>query len=198
MELDRILPAYDFRSCHTRRIPADPTTTWNALINLTTADLRITRLLMSIRAFGRPRPQGRLLDTMPFETLALIEGRELVGGKISKFWLPHPPDAPIPPGDPAAFTRFSEPGWAKAVMGIRVTATGSATQVTIETRVSATDRAARRAFAVYWPLIRVGGAGFIRLEILRAISYQASPDLHRGKWKAAPEGTPGPADRCGV
>ena len=36
-----------------------------------------------------------------------------------------------------------------------------------------TDPASRRAFAPYWFLIQVGGAGLIRLELLRAVARRA-------------------------
>jgi hypothetical protein len=34
----------------------------------------------------------------------------------------------------------------------------------------AADEASRRRFGRYWRLIRMGGAGFIRLELLRAVA----------------------------
>jgi hypothetical protein len=45
-------------------------------------------------------------------------------------------------------------------------------------RVRATDATARRAFAACWLLIRAGGAGFIRLEMLRAIARRAEQPKH--------------------
>ena len=49
---------------------------------------------------------------------------------------------------------------------------GGGTLLAAETRVLATDPAARRAFARYWRLIRAGG-GLIRLELLRAVARRA-------------------------
>jgi hypothetical protein len=61
-------------------------------------------------------------------------------------------------------------GYAKAAMSIHLTPQGGATRVDVETRVAATSPDARRAFAPYWLLIRLGGAGFIRLELLRSLA----------------------------
>jgi len=46
------------------------------------------------------------------------------------------------------------------------------------TRARAADATARRAFAAYWLLIRAGGAGFIRLEMLSAIARRAEQPKH--------------------
>ena len=55
---------------------------------------------------------------------------------------------------------------------------GGQTLLAAETRVRATDATARRAFAASWLLIRAGGAGFIRLEMLRAIARRARQPKH--------------------
>jgi hypothetical protein len=173
MELDRLLPTYEFRSRYTRRIAADPATVWAALINLTVDELPITRLLLSVRSAGRARPRGPATQALGPPTLARVEGTELVNGAVAKFWRLRSTPAPIPPGDPQAFAAFTEPGWAKAAMGVLLVSEATATLVSVETRVSATDAAARRAFAAYWLLIRIGGAGFIRLELLRVLARNA-------------------------
>jgi hypothetical protein len=53
------------------------------------------------------------------------------------------------------------PGWVKIAMEIRVDATPGGSVLTTETRVKATDEAARRAFRAYWTLIRIP-SGLIR------------------------------------
>jgi hypothetical protein len=173
MELDTLLPIYDFRSRFTRRVAADPATAWDALDGLTAAELPLTRLLMTVRSVGRTRRRNGHAAAVPLPTLARVEGSEIVKGTIAKFWRLRPEPAPIVAGDPAAFVAFSEPGWAKAAMSMRVVAEGDATFVCIETRVRATDATARRIFSAYWLLIRIGGAGFIRLERLQAIARRS-------------------------
>ncbi|MEU3460506.1 hypothetical protein ABZ721_11195 [Streptomyces sp. NPDC006733] len=173
MELDRVLPAYDFRSRFTRRIAADPPTVWQALRELSGAELPVSRRLLMLRSVGRSRLDGPLLDTFPTPTLVTVEGEELVKGKVAKFWRLQPELAPIPPGDAAAYTEFAEPGWAKAAMSLRVIPDGDTTVVAFETRVQGTDARARQAFRAYWLLIRLGGATFIRLEVLGAVARRA-------------------------
>ncbi|MGH9675014.1 MAG: hypothetical protein ACRD44_17720, partial [Bryobacteraceae bacterium] len=76
-----------------------------------------------------------------------------------------PPDRPTPEG----FKALHAPGFALAAMNFRVEDTGL---VTTETRVFATDDAARRRFAVYWRLIYPWSA-LLRRTWLRAIARRA-------------------------
>lgn len=173
MELDRVLPDYDFRSRYTRRIQAAPDEVWRAVMELTAEELPVVRTLMRLRSAGRTRLDGPLIDAFPTPTLLVREGSELVKGKIAKFWRMSPQTAPVAPGDPDEFASFGAPGWAKAALGLRVEPDGDGTLLAFETRVRGTDAFARRVFAPYWLLIRAGGAGFIRLEILRAVARHA-------------------------
>lgn len=129
MELDRLLPTYDFRSRYTRRMMADRATVWDALMGLTADELPLTRLLMGLRSAGRTRLSGPLIETFPPTMLNRAEGSELVMGKIAKFWRLRPPLAPIDPSDAAAFQTFAEPGWVKAAMGLYVLSDGDGTVV---------------------------------------------------------------------
>ncbi|TDD83726.1 DUF2867 domain-containing protein [Actinomadura rubrisoli] len=171
--LDRVLPDPHFRSRYTRRIDADPRTVWDAMMDLTAGDLPVSRTLMRLRSAGRTRLDGPLIKTFPTPTLITDEGTELVKGKIAKFWRVRPELAPVEPGDPGAFTAFARPGWAKVALSLRVDPDGDGSVLSFETRVRGTDAFARRVFAPYWALIRLGGAGFIRLEILGSIARRA-------------------------
>ncbi|MDL4818123.1 hypothetical protein [Actinomadura opuntiae] len=171
--LDRVLPEADFRSRYTRRVKAEPAAVWDALMTLTAEELPVSRRLMALRSGGRTRLSGPLLEAFPARTLLRDEGTELVKGKIAKFWRLRPEGAPVEPGDPGAFTAFTEPGWAKAALSLRVVPDGPGSLLAFETRVHCTDAFARRVFAPYWLLIRAGGAGFIRLEILGAAARRA-------------------------
>jgi hypothetical protein len=174
--LDRLLPAYDFRTRYTRRIAAPPAAVWEAVHAVTADELPVTRLLMRIRSAGRTRMSGTLDELAPMPALGRVEGREAVNGTVARFWRLRPVTAPIRSGDPVAFTDFAEPGWAKGAMSFQLTPDGDGTVLAAETRVRATDAASRRVFAVYWLLIRAGGAGLIRLELLRAIATRAEAD----------------------
>lgn len=171
--LDRLMPAYDFRTRYTRRIAASPAAVWDALQAVSATDLPVTRLLMNVRSLGRAPLSGPFVANAPVPTLASEPGREVVNGAVAQFWRFRAPAAPVAPGDAGAFAAFTTPGWAKAAMSFQLTPDGDGTSLAAETRVVATDEAARRAFARYWLLIRLGGAGFIRLELLRAIARRA-------------------------
>jgi hypothetical protein len=69
--------------------------------------------------------------------------------------------------------RFSAPGYVKAVMGFRAEpANDGGALLTTETRVRATDEAARRLFRRYWRVIRLGSVA-IRRSWLRAAAHRA-------------------------
>jgi hypothetical protein len=167
--LDRLLPSYQFRTRYTRTIAAPPAAVWAATLAVTAEDLPVTRLLMRVRTAGRSRMAGPLLKTMPPE-LGRRDGQEIVLGQVAKFWQPRPVSRQ---SDPAAFAVFAEPGWAKAAISLQLSPTGTGTELAAETRVEATDERSRRIFTMYWAFIRLGGAGFIRLELLRAIAHLA-------------------------
>jgi hypothetical protein len=172
--LDQLLPAYDFRTRFTRRIAAEPAQVWAALYTVTYHELPVTRLLMAARSAGRARLTGPLLQDMPLTALGRREDREAVIGRVAKFWRPRPAPGPDSTRSAEGFAAFTEPGWAKAAMSFQLCPLhGGDTLLAVETRVHATDATARRTFAPYWLLIRAGGAGFIRLEMLRAIARRA-------------------------
>lgn len=172
--IGQLLPAYEFRTRYTREIAADPARVWAAMHELTYEELPVTRLLMAVRTAGQARLAGRpaLRGSMP--VLGQDDEREIVLGKVAKYWHPRPESGPESTAEPEGFTAFAEPGWAKAAMSFQLTPLpGGGTELAVETRVHATSAAARRAFAPYWLVIRAGGAGFIRLEMLRAVARHA-------------------------
>ncbi|GGU92637.1 hypothetical protein GCM10010260_29190 [Streptomyces filipinensis] len=172
--IDRLLPAYDFRTRYTREIAAAPTTVWAALHSVTHDELPATRLLMSIRHLGRTGDAGPLLQKSPMPLLGQEEPREVVAGKVAKFWYPRPVPGPESSTTPEGFAAFAEPGWGKAVMSFQLSPLPDGrTLLAAETRLQATDATVRRTLACYWLLIRAGGAGYIRRELLRAISRHA-------------------------
>ncbi len=129
---------------------------------------------MAARSGGRARLVGPVIQAPPLRVLGRRETQEAVLGAVAKFWLPHPVVGPDSTATPEGFAAFGEPGWAKGAMGFQLSPLpGGQTLLAAETRVRATDPAARRALAAYWLLIRAGGAGLIRLEMLRAIARRA-------------------------
>jgi len=172
--IDRLLPRPDFRTRYTRTIEAEPARVWTALHEVTFTELPVTRLLMSIRSGGRAHLAGPVARTLPMPVLDQETGRELVVGRVAKFWRPVPVSGPESAATLSGFAAFTEPGWAKAAMSFQLTPLADGrTLLAAETRVRATDAAAWLRFAPYWLVIRVGGAGYIRLEMLRAVAHRA-------------------------
>ena len=114
---------------------------------------------MSVRTAGRARLDGTLAEGLRMPVLGQAEAREAVLGQVARYWTPRPAAGPAASRTPEGFARFAEPGWAKAALSLQLTPLpGGRTLLAAETRVLATDLAARRAFARYWRLIRAGGA----------------------------------------
>jgi hypothetical protein len=172
--IDELMPAYDFRTRYTRRIAAEPARVWAAMQEITFDELPATRLLMALRTAGRARLAGTVADGLSMPALGRREGSEAVLGRVAKYWRPRPVPGPDRTRTPDGFAAFAEPGWAKGLLGFQLSPLpGGHTLLAAETRVQATDAVTRRLFAGYWLVIRAGGAGFIRHEMLRAIARHA-------------------------
>ncbi len=119
------------------------------------------------------RPVMRLADLLddtadpgPLEDwlgLGEVPGRELVFGAIGKVWQP---DIEWRPVTAQTFREFSEPDYAKIVVGFSVRAYGTdRTLLSYEARTAGTDDAARRKFMRYWWLVR----RFVRVVMRAAV-----------------------------
>lgn len=182
--LDAFLPRYQFGERHLVHVRAPPGAAYRAVRTVTADEIRGFRTLTWIRRFGRDGPES-LLDAPPgvpivdvatrtgFLALAEDPGRELVYGA----------PGPVTPAarehlsrfsrDPSAFRALAEPGFAKLAMNFRVAPDGrGGSVVSTETRVFATDAAARRRMAAYWRAIYPGSA-LIRRGWLAAIRRRA-------------------------
>lgn len=105
-----------------------------------------------------------------FLELADVPGREVVMGMIGQMWKLSGGRSPKVAGA-GEFLAFDQPGFAKAAMSLEATEVGGRCQLVTETRVFATDKHARRAFARYWLIIR--GSAVIRRVWLRAAKRRA-------------------------
>ncbi|MEV4254782.1 hypothetical protein AB0J52_16655 [Spirillospora sp. NPDC049652] len=167
--LDRLLPDPDFRTRYTRRVDAPPEAVWRALLTVGVDDLPVTGVLMRVRQGGRRRTSsGSFVANAAVPELGRTEGREIVFGRVAQFWKPRPVPGPPETATAEGFAAFAEPGWAKAALGLQVVPSNGRTVLVADTRVTATDPRSRRVFSFYWALIRLGGAGLIRLELLNA------------------------------
>jgi len=182
--LDEFVPAYQFHEYHSTRIAAGKAQVYHAIKSVTPDEIFLFRTLIWIRRFGRPGPESilnptkdrPLLDIATKTTFLLLAEepeKEIVVGTLvgaPRGWRPQTGKRPTPED----FKALHDPGFALAAMNFRIEETGpNECMVTTETRVYATDDAARRRFAAYWRVIYPGSA-LIRRMWLRAIKKRAS------------------------
>lgn len=179
--LDEVSPLFEFSESHTVLVEAPKVLVWDAVKSVTADEISFFRELTWVRRLGRAGPEsilnapGRLpilevATRTSFLLLAEEPGREIVVGTVVL--------APKGVGfegkpTPERFRALESPGYAKATMSFLVEDRGGdACLLTTETRVHATDPAARRRFAAYWRVIYPGSA-LLRRMWLRAIRLRA-------------------------
>ncbi|MFB7115764.1 hypothetical protein [Streptomyces sp. NPDC056190] len=198
--LERLLPTHDKREHHSRWIAAPPERVWHELMELRAGDLAATLGLMRVRGGPTAWVKGvdkgahegmdlRVLESMAPREMAADPPREVVLGDIARYTALHPSRPDIERGDPEAFAQFDEPGWSKVVMNFRLTSERDGTLLSTETRVLNTDPATRRAFTLYWGLMRAG-SGVIRHDILRAIAKKVATVQGGGPENPGPSEAP--------
>ncbi len=178
--LDEFAPRYHFNEIHTVYIRAPRDQIHRAIKELTAEEILFFRTLTWIRRLGRRGPESILNapERLPllevatrtsFLLLGEVPGREiLVGTVVSAPAGARPPARPTPD----EFKAMNATG-AKAIMNFLIEEdVAGICLVKTETRVCATDVAARRRFAVYWRVIYPGSA-LIRRMWLRAIRLRA-------------------------
>jgi hypothetical protein len=180
MVLDDILPEYDVAERHTIRIAARPGETLAAARAITVKEVPVFVALMALRTLPALLFRRRSLGLggsilggfrrMGFAVAADTEDEIVIVG-VGRFWRPDGGLRRIAPED---FAAFDEPGFAKVGFNFSVDPSGV---LATETRVQATDRAARRSFGRYWLLVRPG-SGAIRRDWLRAIRRRAEYARH--------------------
>jgi hypothetical protein len=184
MDLDDVLPHPQYRMCHSRIVRAAPTVVWAELNQLPMSALPAGRSLEALRLLparlaGRtyPRLSGRTyLDVTPIPVLFSLRPNLVISAGLSQAWRllggSKPPDL-----DAAALRAWTEPRWIKVAMEFRFESIAAGTLLSTETRVAATDRWTRHAFAAYWFVIR-GSSSAIRREVLRVVARRAESRSH--------------------
>ena len=185
MTLASHLPRYDFNEVHSVDVGASPETVLAAVRALTPREVPMTVALMALRSVPALVLRQRHLLTLRTPvieqftkagfTVLSERPEELVIGGIGRFWRPGGGLRRI---SPAEFASFDEPGFAKTAFDMRAIPHPAGARLTTETRILATDESARREFARYWRLIRLG-SGAIRREWLRAIKRRAERAAQR-------------------
>jgi hypothetical protein len=208
--LDEVLPRWQFAERHETRVRAPPRRVAAAVRDVTADEIRLFRFLTWLRNPRRswrqepasllaPPAERPILEVAlgsGFLMLAEDPGSELVVGTLV---LVPPAVATLPPAErhrlaaaftPARFRELSAPGYAKAVMGFRWRDDGDgSTHLVTETRIFATDDAARRRFASYWRVIYPGSA-LIRRTWLQAIRRRAEASSQSPADATAPPPSP--------
>jgi hypothetical protein len=169
--LDRLLPEYQFAERHKTLVRANRQEVWRALHEVTPTEMALTRILFGVRTLparlagarraGSAGPWLPSLLRSGFKVMAETPEQELVLGTSGRFWERRARPRPQP-----------DPGGAVAAMDFRLEDTQGGTLLTTETRVAVEDQAARRRFAFYWVVIRIG-SGLIRRDLLHAVRRRA-------------------------
>jgi hypothetical protein len=180
--LEQFMPRFDTRSQHAIEVPAPAQAVFTAVEAVSVKEVRFLRALEFIRALPGLAASGRLdvptgdapLVLSFTRGAALLGARppeEVLAGAIGCFWR-LAGNQPVVFGSPEEFLAFTEPGFAKAVVGFRLDPGGAEILLTTETRFVATDEATRRLMSRYWRIIQPG-SNLIRTEWLRAIRRRA-------------------------
>jgi len=138
---------------------------------LIAAIIRLRAWVMGDRSVARTT-RGLVPETLAlgWAVLSYTAGRTLVMGAVARPWAR---DVTFSAVDPDGFTAFAEPDLVKIVWTLEVEPHGTTfTRFRTETRVEATDAAARRKFRWYW-LAASAGIRLIRWRILRTLRHEA-------------------------
>jgi len=182
--IERFMPHADITECHEVLVRAPAALVFDVARNLDMQSIPLVRAIFWLRAkllrATEPpaRPRGLVAETTALGWAILAErpGREVVVGSATQPWKG---DVVFRPVEPDRFVAFAEPEMVKIVWTLEAEPLGPAlTRFRTETRVLATDEAARTQFRRYW---RWAGWGvvLIRKLLLWALRGEAKREsLH--------------------
>lgn len=177
--IERFIPVADVRERHETLVNAPPDVVFEVArtfdmqsIPLVRAIFRLRELLLGASHVPPRRPQGLVAETLSLGWGVLAErpGRELVMGAVTQPWKA---DVRFTAVSPERFAAFAEPDLVKIVWTLEAEAAEpDFTRFRTETRVLATDAAARRKFRRYWRFVGIGIV-LIRWLLLPAVRREA-------------------------
>ncbi len=172
--LDRFMPDYDVVERDRVKIAAPMSVVLEAARRVDLRDSMLVQAIVKLRAAAMgattgdvDRPRGLLAETtaMGWRILAEDADHEIVVGAAAQPWLA---DVRFVPIAPDRFAAFAEPDYVKIAWTLRVDpACPEGAVFSTETRVVATDRAARIKFRRYWARVRPGAVAIRRLLLRR-------------------------------
>ncbi len=178
MDRDDVVPEADHVTRQARVIDAPPSVVWDALHSVRLTGLPLTLVLGGVRALpvvltGRWRTDlhKTFLDVVPIPRLSSERPTAVVFGGVLRPWRLMGGEQG-PTLDAAGVREWRAPGWVRVGMEFRLTSSLGGTRLTCETRIAATDAAARRRFDYYWLIVGPGSSA-IRWELLTAVALRA-------------------------
>lgn len=167
-----------FGEHHHDVVDAPIDTVWHALTTTTWSDLHMLRALWRIRSpRGGPLLGSSFLSTLSSHAVTAEDPpHSTLFALVGKPWSPVPRFVPLTTLDEVP--AYREPGWLKYGMEWRLTPLeGDRTLLETRTLCQPTDARARRVFACYWTLIRVG-SGLIRRDMIATVGNAARRLTH--------------------
>jgi len=160
--LDELLPGYDVHEVHAVALRVEPERAVAALLELPIDADPLVRALFRVRGLrsGRSRDArsiGDSLRRLGFAEIARAPGEVVLGGS-GRPWRPR-----------ERIARFADPR--PGTVRIAVDFRSDGERVSTETRIAATDAAARRAFLRYWRVVGPFSA-FTRRRWLAALQRE--------------------------
>lgn len=169
--IEQFMPQADYRERHETIVRAPADVVFDVAQHFDLQSIPLVRAIFWLRAvvLGAQRPtaglfaSGLVAETkqLGWGELALDPGRELVMGATAQPWKADVTFTAVPAD---RFLDFAEPDLVKIVWTLEAESLGPAlTRFRTETRVLATDAAARRKFRRYW---RIFGIGIVMIRWL--------------------------------
>jgi hypothetical protein len=178
--IDRFMPQADATERHETLVRAPADVVFDVAQTFDLQSIPLVRAIFWLRARilgGAEMPahlfeKGLVAETqaLGWRILAERPGRELVAGSVTQPWKG---DVIFTPVEPDRFATYSEPDMVKIVWTLEADPLGPAlSRFRTETRVLATDEAARTKFGRYWRWAGLGIVG-IRWLLLPALRREA-------------------------
>ena len=161
--IDDFIPRYVVREAHETLVDAPADIALSAAEELDLLSIPIVRAIfwLRARAMGAPPPRRDDLNGLVAQTRAMgwgelsrVPGRQVIMGAAVQPWLAAPVFEAIAP---ESFAAWGEPDHVKIVWTLEAEPLGpTRARLRTETRVEATDEAARAKFLRYWRVARFG------------------------------------------